>query len=504
MGSAIGLGNFLRFPGLAAQYGGGHFMIPYFLAFLLLGLPIAWAEWSMGRMGGRRGFNSSPGIFYTLWKTRGAAYVGVLGLLVPVGIYMFYVYIESWCLYYALQYLQGGLDLGQDPKSYVDFFSKYTGQNADGSLFHNGLATSVWMLMLCFALNFLIVYRGLIRGIEWVSRIAIPLLFLCAGIVLVRVLTLGAPDPALPDQNVLEGLGFMWNPDRNGISLLQNLSQPRMWIDAAGQVFFSLSVGFGIIITYASYVRAGDDVALSSLTSASGNMFAEVALGGLITIPTAFIFLGQQAERVASKGSLTLGFMAMPNIFANMPLGSAVGFFWFFLLFVAAITSSISMLQPAIAFLEEGLGIGRRVSVALLAFITAVGCGFVVQFSEDLRALDYLNFWVGTLLIYVLATILVIFFARVIGVDAGMDEAERGGLIHIPRVFRFILKYVSPLYLIVLFGAWLYYDGPAQWEKLREDEVARYTVFFVLFLGGFFATLVAAAVRRWRALEAGQ
>ena len=101
MGSAIGLGNFLRFPGLASQYGGGHFMIPYFVAFLLLGLPIAWAEWSMGRLGARHGYNSTPGIFFALWKNRLSPYFGVLGLIVPVGIYMYYVYIESWCLYYA-------------------------------------------------------------------------------------------------------------------------------------------------------------------------------------------------------------------------------------------------------------------------------------------------------------------------------------------------------------------------------------------------------------------
>ena len=145
MGSAIGLGNFLRFPGLAAQYGGGHFMIPYFVAFLLLGLPIAWAEWSMGRLGARQGYNSTPGIFYALWRNRLSPYFGVFGLVVPVGIYMYYVYIESWCLYYALGYLTGDLILGRDPSAYVDLFNTYTGATRNGSLFDGTIAPAVWM-----------------------------------------------------------------------------------------------------------------------------------------------------------------------------------------------------------------------------------------------------------------------------------------------------------------------------------------------------------------------
>jgi len=107
MGSAVGLGNFLRFPGLAAQYEGAAFMIPYFIALLVLGLPLAWGEWAMGRFGGARGYNSAAGIFRTLWKRPFAPYFGVLGCLVPVGIYMYYILIESWCLGYAWHYLSG-------------------------------------------------------------------------------------------------------------------------------------------------------------------------------------------------------------------------------------------------------------------------------------------------------------------------------------------------------------------------------------------------------------
>ena len=497
MGSAIGLGNFLRFPGLAAQYGGGHFMIPYFVAFLLLGLPIAWAEWSMGRLGARQGYNSTPGIFYALWRNRLSPYFGVFGLVVPVGIYMYYVYIESWCLYYALGYLTGDLILGRDPSAYVDLFNTYTGATRNGSLFDGTIAPAVWMLLICFALNFVVIYRGLNRGIEFVSKYAIPILFLCAIGVLIRVLTLGTPDAALPEQNVLNGLGQMWNPGNNGQSLMESLSHGEIWLAAAGQIFFSLSVGFGIIITYASYVKENEDVLLSGTTSAAGNLFAEVALGGMITIPAAFIFLGPAFyESVGS--TFTLGFKTFPNIFANMPLGRVMGFLWFMLLFVAAITSSLSMLQPAIAFFEEGLGMDRRASTTMLGFITLVGSGFILFFSEGFKSLDIMDFWIGGVFIYILATVTVLIFGWGIGAKEGLAAAEEGSLMRVPKIFAFVLKWISPLYLIIVFVVWLYQKMGDYVELIRTDIVAQYTMLFILFLVVFFTLLVMTAVRRWR------
>ncbi len=497
MGSAIGLGNFLRFPGLAAEYGGGHFMIPYFVAFVLLGLPIAWAEWSMGRLGSRDGFHSTPGIFYVLWKNRISPYFGVLGLIVPVGIYMYYVYIESWCLYYAIGYLNGDLSLGRDPSRYVELFSNYTGASENGALFDGGLSPAVWLLLFCFVLNFVIIYRGLNRGIELVSKYAIPFLFVCALVVLVRVLTLGTPDAALPEQNLLNGLGRMWNPGTEDKSLLESLANSEIWLAAAGQIFFSLSVGFGIIITYASYVRKNEDVLLSGTTSASGNLFAEVALGGMITIPAAFIFLGPSFyDSVGS--TFTLGFMTFPNIFANMPLGNVMGFLWFMLLFVAAITSSLSMLQPAIAFFEEGLGMDRRASAVMLGFVTLVGSTFIVFFSKDFKALDVMDFWIGGGFIYLLATITVLIFGCGFGAEEGLAEAEKGSLMRVPRIFAFILRWVSPAFLLIVFGAWLYQKAGGYIELIQTDPVARLTIGMIGVLLVFFTLLVMVAVRRWR------
>jgi len=507
-GSAVGLGNFLRFPGKAAQYEGGAFMVPYFIALLLLGLPIAWAEWALGRYGGSRGFNSFPGIFRAVWKHRFAPYLGALALLIPVVIYMYYVYIEAWCLAYAVKFATGGLSLGIERGPYAEFFAGFVGLGADGAVFGaaGGLfSTSLPFLVLCFVLNFFLIYRGLNRGIEWFCRWAMPALVVCALIVLVRVLTLGTPNPALPEQNVTNGLGFMWNPRTETHTFLQSLGNAQMWLEAAGQIFFSLSVGFGIISCYASYLKKDDDIALSAITSCAGNEFCEVALGGLITVPAAFIFLGTAGVMEATKSTFNLGFMTLPMIFNTMPLGQFVGAVFFFLLFLAAITSSLSMLQPAIALIEEGLGLGRKASVALLGFVTAVGSGFVVYFSKDAKALDTMDFWVGTFCIYVLATIQVLLFGWVLGIRKGYQELSTGAEIRIPYFVMYIIKYVSPIYLIAISVAWFYQQFTAEkgnyFQDLADNKVAQLTVSFIGLVLIFFLLLINRSVRNWDARE---
>ena len=234
-GSAVGLGNFLRFPGLAAQHGGGAFMIPYFVAFLLLGIPLGWAEWTMGRYGGLRGFNSAPGIYSTIWRHPLAKYLGGVGLLTPLVICMYYVVIEAWCLGYAWYYLTGELMQGtDDPQRYNDFFDHFIGTDKNGFFYAQGRGGVIYFLALTFLANFFLIYRGLSKGIEEFCKWAMPIMAVCALFVLVRVLTLGTPNPAKPDQNLMNGLGFMWNPD---FSALMNFET---WLDAAGQIFFTL------------------------------------------------------------------------------------------------------------------------------------------------------------------------------------------------------------------------------------------------------------------------
>lgn len=507
-GSAVGLGNFLRFPGLAAQYGGGAFMIAYFVSLLLLGIPIGWAEWTMGRYGGQRGFHSSPGIFYAIVRHPLGKYLGMFGLIVPVMVYMYYVYIEAWCLGYALNAATGrlsvpGMDFGQ-------FFTSYTGAGADGVSIHFGLGDVGLFVVLVYLLNFYFIYKGLSKGIELVCKWGMPLLILIAFIILGRVLTLGTPDPAKPDQNLLNGLGYMWNPQ----DIAAGLKNPQLWLAAAGQIFFSLSVGFGTIITYSSYLRKNDDVVLSGLTAASANEFCEVGLGGLITVPTAFVFLG--AAGIAGQGTFALGFNVLPHVFSLMPAGAFFATIFFLLLFLAAITSSLSMLQPGIAFLEEGLGLGRKAAMAFLGFGTAVGTLFVWWFSRDLKALDVIDFWIGTVGIFVGGTCLIVVFGWVMGIERGWQEAHAGAEMRIPGFYKLVMKWITPAFLLVIFVlfilanvlGWNLSLADPQFKPTsyvtdivgpNHNDAARLTFAFIVISTAFMVMLIGIAGRRWDA-----
>lgn len=496
-GSAVGLGNFLRFPGKAAEYGGGAFMIPYFISLLILGIPICWVEWTIGRQGGRMGFNSSPGVFCALLRHKAARVFGTLALVIPVIIYMYYVYIEAWCLAYAWDYLTGTMSRVTEYKTHFD---ELVGNNANGLTGDGGgPRRGIFFLLIVFAINFFLIYRGLTRGIESFCKVAMPLLIVSAIIVLARVLTLGTPNPNLPEQNVYNGLGYMWNPKPvgGGTGTFSALWNPQTWLEASGQIFFSLSVGFGIITTYASYLGKREDVVLSGLTSSATNEFCEVCLGGLITVPAAFIFLG--ADPLAGSNTFSLGFLTLPEVFNVMHAGRFFGFIWFFMLFLAAITSSLSMLQPAIAFLEEGFGLRRKDSVAMLGMITALGTLVVVFFSKDLAALNTMDFWVGSFFIYMLATFLVIMFAWVIGVDKGFALLTEGAEIPVPRIFKFVVKYVSPTYLLVVFAFWIHYNARDYVAAVVSDNDVLFTVVFILLVAIFFFLLISLAHNRWLA-----
>ncbi len=492
-GSAVGLGNFLRFPGQAALYGGGAFMLPYFISFLILGIPLCWAEWTMGRYGGTKGFNSAPGVFSVIWRHPAAKYFGAIALMIPLIIYFYYVLIEAWCLGYAVSYLRGDMNNLSTQEDFKTFLFNYIGVHRDGDM----LASKNWdflaILVFVFSLNFVLIYRGVNKGIETFCRYAMPVLVILALIVLVRVLTLGAPDPETGQKHSLtEGLGFMWNPRP------EKLWNFETWLAASGQIFFSLSVGFGIIVNYASYLKSKDDVVLSGLSSSSMNEFFEVCLGGLITLPAAFMFLGVLGDETL-KSTFQLGFLALPNVFANMWGGQFFGFLRFFMLFVAAVTSSVSMLQPVIAFLEEGFGLQRHASAAFLGLVSAFGVGFVAYFSKGTLALDTLDFWVGNVMIFILAFVQAIFYGWIFGIKKGDEEAHRGAHIRIPYFVQLILKFVVPVYLIVIFVGFVYFNLRDQIKTLSDEKnvVALWSLGLIGVVIVFLCLLVYLAGERW-------
>ncbi len=261
----------------------------------------------------------------------------------------------------------------------------------------------------------------------------------------------------------------------------------------------ALSVGFGVILNYSSYLRKKDDVVLSGLTASATNALFEVGFGGLITVTAAFVFLGESG---ATGGTFGLGFNALPVVFAHMGgLGRWIGFVWFFMLFLAAITSSLSMLQPVKAFLQEALGVSARRAVVLLGVMSVCGSLWVLYFSADLVALDTMDFWVGTFAIFVLAAVQIVCFGWVMGVDRGFREAHQGASVRIPHLFRFIIKYVAPVYLGVVFIGFSIQSLPGRLAGLVENPVALATFVFLILVLVLLLVFLRRGEHRWR--EAG-
>lgn len=491
-GSAIGLGNFLRFPAKVAANGGGAFMIPYLIALFLLGIPLMWIEWTLGRYGGGYEHGTAPGIFHSVWrKNRFIKYFGIIGIFGPLVIFIYYTFIESWTLGYSFFALLGKYrDIG-DEAGMQAFLQGYQGLKHN-QYFH-GLGWAYLFFLITFVLNIGVIYYGIRAGIARLCKWAMPILFLCAAVLLIRVLTLGAPTAGHPDWNIGNGFGFLWNPD------FAALKSAKVWLEAAGQIFFTLSVGIGVILTYASYISKSDDVVLSGLSAASTNEFAEVILGGSIVIPAAFVFFGPVSmAAIAQSGTFNLGFVTMPLVLNHLPYPELFGFIWFLFLFLAGVTSSISLAQPAIAFLEDEFDIDRNKAVGIFGAVAFVLCQPVI-FLLGKGVVDELDFWGGTFFLVVFATIETILFGWVFGMEKAWDEIHRGADLRVPRIYKFIIKYITPLFLLTILGAWLWQDWLAIILMTKTDPAARpYVLGTRLGLALLFVVLAVLVHFAWK------
>jgi len=485
-GSAVGLGNFLRFPGVAAQNGGGAFMIPYFLALVFIALPLCWMEWTMGRYGGAYGHGSAPGVFDVLTRHQRPMlkYFGVMGIVGGLGIFFYYVVIESWTLAYSVFALTGRYAAVDSPAGMGAFLESY--QSGDG-VFFNSRLPAYGFFVATFAVNFTILYHGVNRGIERFCKVAMPLLFLCAVVLMVRVFTLGTP--VRPEWNINAGLGFLWNPDFSA------LKSAKVWLAAAGQVFFSLSVGIGTLLTYASYMNRKDDVLTASSTSAFLNEFAELVLGASIVIPAAFIFFGPAGTTEAvAGGTFGLAFKTTPLIFKGMTGGPLVGFAWFFLLFIAGCTSSVSIIQPALSFLEDEFGFNRRRCIIVLGGVTFIFANLAIFGREVIGEMD---FWFSSLGLPLFGLIEAVVFVGFFGMERGWNELHRNALIRLPRFLRFVMCWCTPVFLSLILASWLVTDGwktilmikvvERQWQPLYADDAFYWVLATRIALLGLFA-----------------
>jgi neurotransmitter:Na+ symporter, NSS family len=435
-GNAVGFGNFLRFPVQAIQNGGGAFIVPYLVCFLLLGLPLLFVEWSMGRFGGQYGDHSTPFIFDRMGKKAVWKYIGVSGIFINIGVAAYYCYLESWTLGY-LWYSVTGAFSGQTADGVNGMFTNYVGLSGN-------IPLVCWVI--CLAINTWILSRGLEGGVEVAAKIGMPLLILFGIFLAIRALTITAgSDGAINDG--LVGANFLWKPD------FSTIWTAKVWLAAAGQIFFTLSVGWGMIHSYAAYIKPNDDIALNSLSAGWTNEFVEVVLGASIVIPISVGYLGiERVVELTQSGGLGLGFRTMPFLFQQWGpvLAMLAGVAWFGLLFFAGITSSLAMGTPWMSFLRDEFNWSRNKSaLSFGAIVFLLGLPTVFFYNEGV--FDEFDYWVGTVGLVLAGLLEIILFSWIFGIERGWKEINRGADIKLPIFFKYVLKYVTPIIIAFVF-----------------------------------------------------
>jgi neurotransmitter:Na+ symporter, NSS family len=443
-GNAVGLGNFLRFPVQAIQNGGGAFIIPYLVCFLLMGLPLLFVEWSSGRFGGSKGHHSTPFIFDSMDRRKFWKYVGVFGIFTNVAVAAYYCYLESWTLSYVWHSIAGTFD-GQTQVEVATYFGNYVSLE-DGAGNFSWMPIFFWLI--CLLLNTWILSKGLSGGVEKAAKIGMPLLLVFGAFLAYKAITIQAGSEGAKFDGVV-GLNFLWSPD------FSSIWTPKVWLAAAGQVFFTLSLGMGSIQCYASYVKKKDDIALNAMSAGWMNEFVEVVLGSAILIPIAVGYLGiEQVVEMTKSGGLGLGFMTLPFLFEQWgsAMGIIAGIFWFGLLFFAGVTSSLAMGTPVMGFLQDEYGWKRKPAAwAFGGIVFLLGLPTVLFFNEGV--FDEYDYWAGTVSLVVFALLEIILFAWVFGMDKGWREITDGSDIKVPLIFKFIIKWITPVMLGLLFIA---------------------------------------------------
>ena len=435
-GSAIGVGNLWRFPYLAAKDGGGLFLIIYLVLVFTVGFTLLTTDIAIGRKTGKSAIYAYQEM-KKKWK-----FLGILTFFVPVLIMTYYAVIGGWILKYITIYLTGSGKEAVESNCFTNFISS---------------PSSVWFGLIFMFLTALIVYNGVEKGIERVSKFIMPALLLMVIGIAIFSLTLKHP---LEDGTVrtgLQGLKVYLTPDVKGLTVTRFL---QISLDAMSQLFFSLSVSMGIMITYGSYVK--DDVNLSSSMNQIELFDTGVAfLSGLMIIPAVFVFLG--TDGMASGPSLT--FLSLPKVFFAMGgIGRFVGLAFFFMLAFAALTSCVSVMETLVANCMELFHKSRKSMCAVIgiySLVTAVliCLGYNVLYFElplpggtTAQLLDLMDYISNSFLMPFISLLTSILIGWIIGPKWITDEVTKNGE-HFSRarLYSFMIRYVVPIIMLVLF-----------------------------------------------------
>ncbi len=418
-GSAVGLGNIWRFPYLAAKYGGGIFLLVYIILAVTFGFALMCAEIALGRKTGQ----SAIGAFRTLNKKY--SFIGVIASIIPVIILPYYSVIGGWVTKYLTVFVSGGMTEAAADGYFESFIAK-------------PFEPIGWFLLF-IGLTALIVLLGVEKGIEKVSKVMMPILVILTVFIAVYVLFM---------PGAIDGLIYYVKPDFSKFSATTVLA-------AMGQLFYSMSLAMGIMITYGSYMKK--DVNLESSVRQIEIFDTGIAFfAGLMIVPAVFAFSGGD-EAALGKGP-GLMFITLPKVFESMKGGAFIGAIFFLLVLFAALTSSISLMETVVSIVKDKIGWSRnKTCILVLVFSILLGLpsslGFGVLSNISLGGMTFLDmsdFLSNSILMPIVALLTCIFVGYVIKPKAIIEEIELTGPFKAKTLFTVVIKYIAPVCIVLI------------------------------------------------------
>ena len=421
-GASVGLGNIWRFPYLAAKYGGAIFLLVYIILAMTFGYTMIIAETSIGRMTGK-----SPVGAYKSFGGKPALRVGGwINAIIPILIVPYYSVIGGWVIKYLVEYLLGKAHLVAEDGYFSSFIS-------------NGLSSELCFLAFT-AITLAIIFAGVENGIERVSKVMMPILVVLSLVICIYSVT---------RPGALEGVKYFLVPNLDNFSWMTVVS-------AMGQMFYSLSIAMGILITFGSYMKK--DVSIEDSTRNVEIFDTAIAMmAGLMIIPAVFAFSGGDPD--ALKAGPALMFITIPKVFDSMGFGTVIGIAFFLLVLFAAVTSSIALTESAVSTLQDELGWSRSkstaimgVSMVLLGSLSSLGYGPLANVTViGMQFLDFFDFLTNSVMMPIAAIASCILVSRVIGVDRIAKEVTLDGApFRRRKVFNAMIRFLCPFFAAVI------------------------------------------------------
>ena len=421
-GASVGLGNIWRFPYLAAKYGGGIFLLIYIILALTFGYTMIIAETSLGRMTKK----SPVGAYESFGKSKLLSAGGWINAVIPILIVPYYSVIGGWVIKYLFEYLLGhGQTLAAD-----DYFSGFIS---------NGFSAEICFLIFTM-FTVVIIYMGVRNGIERVSKFMMPILVILSVIIAVYSVT---------RPGAMAGVKYFLVPN------LENFSWMTV-VSAMGQMFYSLSIAMGILVTFGSYMKK--DTSIEDSTKNVEIFDTAIAImAGLMIIPAVFAFSGGDPDTLQAGPSLM--FITLPKVFAGMGFGTGTGILFFLLVLFAAITSSIALTESAVSTFEDELHWSRKkatvfmtVVMIFLGTLSCLGYGPLADITViGMQFLDFFDFLTNSVMMPIAAIATCLLVSRVIGVEKIENEVTEGGhLFKRKAIFQFMIKYLCPIFAAII------------------------------------------------------